>query len=159
MLLGPWSRCTRGPGGRSGSPGRAEPPSSSGPLGRHRFSGGSRQRSLALIYPAFHFYCVSSSPSLPPSTLWCVCPLLSAAPDKQTAAFAWRRRHLLPLRKAGGSALIPLALGSSSSLLHAPPHLKNIVPKNIDPPPTALFSPPFQLHLLLLLLFFIPLPP
>lgn len=77
---------------------------------------------------------------LPPSLLCCFCPLLSAAPDKQTAAFAWRRRarrHLLPLRKAGESALIPLALASSSSLLHAPPHLKSIAPRTSIPPPNC----------------------
>lgn len=89
-----------------------------------------------LFTPPFIFIAfLLPPPSLPPSTLWCVCPLLSAAPDKQTAAFAWRRRHLLPQRKAGEGALIPLALGSSSSLLHAPPHLKSIAPRTLIPPP------------------------
>lgn len=56
------------------SPRRAEPSPSSGPLGRHRFSGGSRQKhSLGLMYPAFHFYCLPSSSSLPPSLSSCVC--------------------------------------------------------------------------------------
>lgn len=127
------------------SPCRALPSPSLGPLGRHRFSGGSRQKhSLGLIYPAFHFYCVSSSSFLPPSLLVCFCPLLSAAPDKQASAFALRRRarrHLLPPRKAGGSALIPLALGSFSFLLHAPPHLKSIVLRtSISPHCSILFS-------------------
>lgn len=53
---------------RQGERSWAEPPQgsalpSSGPLGRHRFSGGRGQkRCLAPVCPAFHFYCVSSPP-------------------------------------------------------------------------------------------------
>lgn len=112
-----------------------------------------------LFTPPFIFIAFLLPPSLPPSLLVCFCPLLSATPDKQPSTFALRRRarrHLLPPRTAGGSALIPLALGASSSLLHAPPHLKSIAART-SIPHTALFSPHFQLHLLLLLL--LPLSP